>query len=509
LAAIDEWMEKKQPRLMSVDQEFIERSREKRDRLFQEQLEKERRLREEAEGRAIAEIEKAVEADARAEAETARAKESEIRIKVQKQKARWSLATIILLAGVAILALSLRQELEQRERSAIEASFIGPQQLFQNGQQLESLIASAKVLKQLKKSSNSAPLALQNILSNIQEVNRLEGHIGEVMDVSFSPDGELIASSGRDNSVRIWTKGGKFLRELNHKSEFGVWDIQFSRNGRFLASADGYGIVRIWNTKTWSFQELKFENLKEGDYATAVSFNSDNSLLIAAITNDDNTSSVVVWDTLSHEQVKVLKDSRKPTRIFALSFNPVKNVVVIGDGDGTINLKNIASDKLAYSWTGHSGLIQQVSFSPDGKLFATAGSDKLVKIWRTDSGHLEKTLKGHRDKVNGVIFSPSGEVIASSSKDETIKTWDVETGKPLKTFIGHTDAVNNISFSKDGETFMSASDDGTIRQWIVSANSPPLNSDFNALANYACKILKNYLNNKKLSSEDRKVCDNF
>jgi WD40 repeat protein len=37
-----------------------------------------------------------------------------------------------------------------------------------------------------------------------QLLTTLEGHIDRVMSVSFSPDGQLLASTSVDNSVKLW-----------------------------------------------------------------------------------------------------------------------------------------------------------------------------------------------------------------------------------------------------------------------------------------------------------------
>jgi WD40 repeat protein len=37
-----------------------------------------------------------------------------------------------------------------------------------------------------------------------QEVARLKGHVGPVVDVAFSPDGNQLASVGMDHSIRFW-----------------------------------------------------------------------------------------------------------------------------------------------------------------------------------------------------------------------------------------------------------------------------------------------------------------
>ena len=74
----------------------------------------------------------------------------------------------------------------------------------------------------------------------------LRGHERSVSSVKFSPDGEWIASSSADQSVRLWSaRTSKFDKSLvGHDG--GVSDVAWSADSRLLATASDDKLVKLW-----------------------------------------------------------------------------------------------------------------------------------------------------------------------------------------------------------------------------------------------------------------------
>ena len=112
----------------------------------------------------------------------------------------------------------------------------------------------------------------------------------------------------------------------------------------------------------------------------------------------------------------------------------------------------------------HDHLVNQCTFSKDGKLLATSSSDFSVRLWSVPSMKLVTLLIGHVDDVEGLSFNMDKQLIATCSRDKTIKLFKF-TGELVNTLEGHTEDVISVEWMHGTDLLISSSDDGTVKFW--------------------------------------------
>ena len=91
-----------------------------------------------------------------------------------------------------------------------------------------------------------------------------------------------------------------------------------------------------------------------------------------------------------------------------------------------------------------------VAVSPDGKQIASVVLDKAL-LWDVATGQIIRTFVGHSGLIYDLAFSPDGQYLLTGGGNRIAILWDVATGQPIRAFSGHTFNVLSVAFSPDGK----------------------------------------------------------
>lgn len=425
--------------LSSLAQEFIQTSQAERDRLQREEEERQQ-------------LQYTLLKEGMAQEERAR--------KAAQKTVGVAIGATVLVSIAAGGFWLQRSQAIEREISSLNAA---SEAQLSNHNQLEALITSVEAGKKLTANWVSESVRLQTVATlqqavyETQERNRLEQHGDRVNSVSYSPDGQLLASASDDTTVIIWRRDGTLLQTLKHTGY--VRCVTFSRDGQFLASAADR-TIKIWKL---SDGKLFKPFPRQVDEVNSVRFSPDGNMLVSASLD----GKVRLWRhwQLDSDRPKILgnRSDWHSNWVNDISFSPDGRLLVSAGKDRKIKLWDVKKGKLTRTLDGHKDDVTSISFSPSNERFASASKDHTVGLWKQD-GSLIAFLSDHTGSVNSISFSPDGKTFASGSFDRTVRLWNSADGSLLTTLEGHADSVTSVSFS-DRKTLASASADGTIKIW--------------------------------------------
>lgn len=322
----------------------------------------------------------------------------------------------------------------------------------------------------------------------------------EVTTLSFNVDGALLASGGRDGTIKLWSLAGRAeIRTYTGQHEY-ITSIAFSPAANLLATASHDKTIAIWDTisgsnkcswpaygrerqesytgiRDWEITpkgEHRVENI-DARYPASVVFSRDGQTLLSV----GAEGSQKLWDVESCKQVNATANPSDYPRSRKLrnksESDPTAAVAVSNDGKWIATAEYAADitirdqgKKTSFKLEGNSGAIDQAVLSPDEKsLLCFAGS--RINVWDLEAGVWDKTLT--LPFTGKIAVSADRRHVAGAEKDTiyvlNLDSYDLKEIKyPLK------NTINAIAVSPDGSTvFVADYQDGgdcSVIRWDVT-----------------------------------------
>ncbi len=150
--------------------------------------------------------------------------------------------------------------------------------------------------------------------------------------------------------------------------------------------------------------------------------------------------------------------------IWSVDISPDGASALLGFEDGSLILWDLGTGAEIRRFTGHTDIINDVTFSPDGSAALSAADDMLVIYWDVASGQEIRRLVGHSGQVYTIAFSPDGSKALSGgyigeafSNPSELVLWDMKTGGEILRFDGHQNGILDVAFTPDGALAVSVS----------------------------------------------------
>nr|GEU92929.1 hypothetical protein [Tanacetum cinerariifolium] len=236
-------------------------------------------------------------------------------------------------------------------------------------------------------------------------LHSLDGHRHRVLSLSFSPNGEYLATGSLDKFMYIWSvKDGRLIKR--YASNGGIFDISWHNNGEKIA-----GVTDTNQAFVMDFGEVKHVKW-------------DPAGVLLASCSDDST--VKLW---SVKQDKCIHDFTDHVQLDG-------TLLATSSMDGLARLWNTTGDLIS-TFSKHRGSIRSIKWNKKEDCLLTASNDKTTIVWDVQTGAEKQQFKFHSRPVLDIDWR-NNRTFASSSVDGVIYVCKIGEDQPIKAFPGHT-----------------------------------------------------------------------
>ncbi|MFO0845903.1 MAG: WD40 repeat domain-containing protein [Gemmataceae bacterium] len=289
---------------------------------------------------------------------------------------------------------------------------------------------------------------------------------------AISPDGRFVAVGSLRGEVECFQLATGNPVGSPRKIGAAVVSMKYSPDGKTLLVGDMNKIARLYDAGTL---EPVGPPLAHHGIVKGVAFSVDGRTLVSVAeagephrwdggTGRTNNGMVYVWDAAGG------KPTGPPVTGLSPGFSSIavgpNNKAMLVCGHGGAWLLRLPSGQLLQEFK-PGGRIDEVAFSPDGKLIATGSQDKVAQIWHAEDGRPLTSPLPHNSGILHLQFSPDGRYLLTGTVDGSALLWDVVTGRRVGPAFQSPTHVLSLAFEPAGDSVVAVDSKGLIIRWNV------------------------------------------
>jgi WD40 repeat protein len=298
----------------------------------------------------------------------------------------------------------------------------------------------------------------------------LRGHQGSVGAVTFGgSDGKWLASASTDGTARLWDTTDLVVPPIilrGHEGQINA--LAFDSSGQLLATAGEDTQARLWKIPNFLNEPITYQ----ADARAAVAISSE------WIATADTKNTIRLWSRTDPNRPPILL-TKHSGNINDLAFTRNGRWLASASDDGTALLWRMSDkdpDKNSVTLKGHNSSVSKLAISSDDSLLATGSWDTKIRLWElnaSDPSATSRILDGNRSAIRSLAFSQHGKYLVSGSGDSQHSAndvfaliWDLSNPSAQPTQLtGHTDIIAGVDISPDNRWVATAAWDGSARIW--------------------------------------------
>jgi len=293
-------------------------------------------------------------------------------------------------------------------------------------------------------------------------------HRGYINDLAWHPDGLLLATACSDSDIYVWDTEKAEQYAVLRGSEGEPMQLGFNQSGDLLASWGADETLRLWHP----FTGRQLARVPAGNFATHLQFGPDDRTLAATLSH----TQIGLWEVASPRECRTFHGhsaaGKGPNH---LAISPDGRLMASASGDGIqfwdivlgkkLDLLKVGATKSVLFEPNHKGLIVsdlfgvhrfpikadptlgmgvvhigpavnlnipspvgQAGLSADGRFLAYIQNDQNIVVLELGNGSRMVELKSLQP-FETMTISPDGKWVASSPRGQGgVKIWDAQTG---------------------------------------------------------------------------------